>query len=144
MWASNERVLSKMTPKFLTWWEGETEEPSMELQDLELVPIRSTSVLLPLSFRKLAENQIFISWRQLWCFSTAWYDSARFRTAWHGSVPFVFPLQFSTPLEWAGLFTCRYSCAASTAMTPENLLIPRRSITLSLDPLLGYQREDSL
>ncbi len=25
----------------------------------------------------------------------------------------------STNLEWAGLFTCRYSCAASTAGTPE-------------------------
>uniref|UniRef100_A0A671K337 Protein sidekick-2-like n=1 Tax=Sinocyclocheilus anshuiensis TaxID=1608454 RepID=A0A671K337_9TELE len=24
---------------------------------------------------------------------------------------FAFPLQFSTALEWAGLFTCRYSCA---------------------------------
>ncbi len=34
---------------------------------------------------------------------------------------FVFPLQFSTALEWAGLFTCRYSCAASTPMTPEKL-----------------------
>ncbi len=34
---------------------------------------------------------------------------------------FAFPLQFSTGLEWAGLFTCRYSCAASTAMTPEKL-----------------------
>ncbi len=60
-----------MTPKFLTWREGETEEPSMDkekLQDLErleLVPIRSTWVLLPLSLRKLAENQLFISWRQL-------------------------------------------------------------------------------
>ncbi len=28
---------------------------------------------------------------------------------------FAFPLQFSTAIEWAGLFTCRYSCAASTA-----------------------------
>ncbi len=71
MWASNERVLSKMTPKFLTWREGETEEPSMDrekLQDLErleLVVIRSTSVLLPLRLRKWAENQLFILWRQL-------------------------------------------------------------------------------
>ncbi len=58
-----------MTPKYLAWREWETEEPSMDrekLQDLErleLVPIRSTSVLLPLSLRKLAENQLFISWR---------------------------------------------------------------------------------
>ncbi len=27
----------------------------------------------------------------------------------------------STALEWAGLFTCRYSCTASTAVTPEKL-----------------------
>ncbi len=31
------------------------------------------------------------------------------------SARFAFPLQFSTAIEWAGLFTCRYSCAASTA-----------------------------
>ncbi len=43
------------------------------------------------------------------------------------SARFVFPLQFSTTLEWAGLFTCRYSCAASTDVTPEIFLIPRRS-----------------
>ncbi len=30
---------------------------------------------------------------------------------------FVFPLQFSAALDWVGLFTCRYSCAASTAVT---------------------------
>ncbi len=41
-------------------------------------------------------------------FSTAWYNSAQ-----HGSARFAFPLQFSTTLEWAGLFTCRYSCAMS-------------------------------
>ncbi len=30
---------------------------------------------------------------------------------------FAFPPQFSAALEWgAGLFTCRYSCAASTAV----------------------------
>ncbi len=34
-------------------------------------------------------------------------------------VRLAFPLQFSTTLEWAGLFTCRYSRAASTAVTPE-------------------------
>ncbi len=37
------------------------------------------------------------------------------------SARFAFPLQFSTALEWAGLFTCRYSCIASTAVTPEKL-----------------------
>ncbi len=30
---------------------------------------------------------------------------------------FAFPLQFSTTIEWAGLFTRRYNCAASTAVT---------------------------
>ncbi len=44
----------------------------------------------------------------------AWHSSVQF-----GSGRFVFPLQFSTALEWAGLFTCCYSCAASTAVTPE-------------------------
>ncbi len=52
----------------------------------------------------------------LWCFSTVWYDSARLSTARH-----AFPLQFSTALEWAGLFISHYSCATSTAMTPEKL-----------------------
>ncbi len=32
-----------------------------------------------------------------------------------------FTLQSSTALEWVELFTCRYSCAASTAVTPEIL-----------------------
>ncbi len=30
-----------------------------------------------------------------------------------------FSLQFSTAVEWAGLLTCLYTCAASTAVTPE-------------------------
>ncbi len=55
-----------------------------------------------------------------WRFSTAWYG-----TVWHGSVRYgtaqfgsvAFPLQFSTAIEWAGLFTHRYNCAASTAVT---------------------------
>ncbi len=38
-----------------------------------------------------------------------------------GSALFAFPLQFSTALEWAGLCTYHYSCAASTAVTPEKL-----------------------
>ncbi len=55
-----------------------------------------------------------------WCFSTAWYGtvrhgSVRYGTAQFGSV--AFPPQFSTAVEWAGLFTRRYNCAASTAVT---------------------------
>ncbi len=46
---------------------------------------------------------------------TVWFGTARYGTAHFGSV--AFPLQFSTAIEWAGLFTRRYSCAASTAMT---------------------------
>ncbi len=38
-------------------------------------------------------------------------------TARLSSGRFAFPLQFSTALEWAGLIACRYSRAASTAMT---------------------------
>ncbi len=45
-------------------------------------------------------------------FGTACYGTARL-----GLCRFAFPLQFSDALEWAGLFTCRYSCAASTAGT---------------------------
>ncbi len=56
----------------------------------------------------------------LWRFSTAWYGtvrhgSVRYGTAQFGSV--AFPPQFSTAIEWAGLFTRRYNCAASTAVT---------------------------
>ncbi len=55
-----------------------------------------------------------------WRFSTAWYGtvrhgSVRYGTAQFGSV--AFPPQFSTAIEWAGLFTRRYNCAASTAVT---------------------------
>ncbi len=45
------------------------------------------------------------------------YGSARLGTVRLSSGRFAFPLQFSTALEWAGLFTCHYSCAASTAVT---------------------------
>ncbi len=46
----------------------------------------------------------------------------RFSTVWYGTVRlssgrFAFPPQFSTAIEWAGLFTRRYNCAASTAVT---------------------------
>ncbi len=56
----------------------------------------------------------------IWRFSTAWYGtvrhgSVRYGTAQFGSV--AFPPQFSTAIEWAGLFTRRYNCAASTAVT---------------------------
>ncbi len=70
-----------------------------------------------------------------------WYDTARHGSVRHGSVSarFAFPLQFSTALEWAGFFTCHYSCAASTAWLLKNVLSLSRSITLSLDPLFSYQ-----
>ncbi len=41
------------------------------------------------------------------------FGSGRFIKARLGSVRFASPLQFRTALEWAGLLTCRYSCAAS-------------------------------
>ncbi len=44
------------------------------------------------------------------------YDSARLGTVWLSSGRFAFPLQFSTAIEWAGLFTRRYNCVASTAI----------------------------
>ncbi len=62
-----------------------------------------------------------------WRFSTAWYGTVRHGSLRHGMAQFgsgrlAFPLQFSTAsgsttLEWAGLFTRRYSFAASTAVT---------------------------
>ncbi len=47
------------------------------------------------------------------------YGSARqpYGTVRLSSGRFAFPLQFSTAIEWAGLFTRRYNCAASTAVT---------------------------
>ncbi len=50
------------------------------------------------------------------------HGTVRFGTARYGTVRlssgrFAFPLQFSTAIEWAGLFTRRYNCAASTAVT---------------------------
>ncbi len=41
----------------------------------------------------------------------------RFGSVRYGSGRFAFPLQFSTAIEWVGLFTRRYNCAASTAVT---------------------------
>ncbi len=50
------------------------------------------------------------------------HGTVRFGTARYGTVrlssgQFAFPRQFSTAIEWAGLFTRRYNCAASTAVT---------------------------
>ncbi len=50
------------------------------------------------------------------------HGTVRFGTARYGTVRlssgrFAFPPQFSTTIEWAGLFTRRYNCAASTAVT---------------------------
>ncbi len=46
-----------------------------------------------------------------------WLGMVQNGSARLSSARFVFPLQFSTALDWAGLFTCRYS----TAVTPEKL-----------------------
>ncbi len=45
------------------------------------------------------------------------HGTVRFGTARLSSGWFAFPPQFSTAIEWAGLFTRRYNCAASTAVT---------------------------
>ncbi len=42
---------------------------------------------------------------------------ARYGTVRLSSGRFAFPPQFSTAIEWAGLFTRHYNCAASTAVT---------------------------
>ncbi len=47
--------------------------------------------------------------------------TTRLGTAQYGTAQFAFPLHFCTALEQAGLFTCHYSGAASTALTPEKL-----------------------
>ncbi len=50
------------------------------------------------------------------------HGTVRFGTARYGTVRlssgrFAFPPQYSPAIEWAGLFTRRYNCAASTAVT---------------------------
>ena len=56
-----------MTPRLLTWGEGETEELSivreklLVLDKVDLVPMRRTSVLLLFNLRKFWVNQVFIS-----------------------------------------------------------------------------------
>ncbi len=62
-----------------------------------------------------------------WCWSTVFSEGHCQMVLFHcmvryGSVRlnsgrFAIPLQFSTAIEWAGLFTRRYNCAASTAVT---------------------------
>ncbi len=46
---------------------------------------------------------------------TIFHCVVRLGSARVGSV--LFPPQFSVALEWVGLFTCRYSCAVSIAVT---------------------------
>ncbi len=75
--------------------------------------------LAVLIIRACSSRNLFVK-HHLWRFSTAWYGtvrhgSVRYGTAQFGSV--AFPPQFSTAIEWAGLFTRRYNCAASTAVT---------------------------
>ncbi len=45
------------------------------------------------------------------------HGTVRYGTVRLSSGRFAFPPQFSTAIEWAGLFTRRYNCAASTAVT---------------------------
>ena len=60
-----------MTPRLLTWGEGETEELSivsgklLVLDRVDFVPMRRTSVLLLFNLRKFWVNQAFISDKQL-------------------------------------------------------------------------------
>ncbi len=48
---------------------------------------------------------------------TVRFGTARYSTVRLSSGRFAFPPQFSTAIEWAGLLTRRYNCAASTAVT---------------------------
>jgi len=56
-----------MTPRLLTWGEGETEELSIVrekvsvLDKVDLLPMRRISVLSLFNLRKLFINQVFIS-----------------------------------------------------------------------------------
>ncbi len=73
--------------------------------------------------------------RLLWRFYIAWYDSVR-----HGSVRLG--LRFHCSL--VPLYGGRDYLHVALPWLLKNLLILRRSIKLSLDPLLGYPREYSL
>ena len=63
----NDSVLSMMTPRLLTWGDGETVESSMVIERLgvlervDLEPMRRTSVLSLFNLSKLWVNQVFIS-----------------------------------------------------------------------------------
>ncbi len=68
-----------------------------------------------------------------------------------GSVRFAFPLQFSTVLEWAGLYVVLVAPPQDVVQTKhdkqthnKNFFILHCPIKLSLDPLLGYQQEERL
>ncbi len=67
-------------------------------------------------FNISSEGQCFWQFMVLFHFMV-WLGLARLVMARLGPGRFAFPPQFSTAIEWAGLFTCRYSCTASTAMT---------------------------
>ena len=60
-------MLSRVTPRLLTWGQDETEELSivreklLVLDRVDLVPMRRTSVLLLFNLRKFRVNQVFIS-----------------------------------------------------------------------------------
>ncbi len=56
-----------------------------------------------------------------WRFSTAWYGTVWFGTARYGTAQFgsvAFPPQFSTAIEWAGLFTRRYNYSRVVIIAP--------------------------
>ncbi len=67
---SKDKVLSRTTPKLLTWVDEEIIELSTEREKLldfnklDFVPTRRTSVLSVFSLRKLRENQDLISSKQ--------------------------------------------------------------------------------
>lgn len=70
MWDLKESEPSRMTPRLLTWGEGETMELSIEreklstLDRMDLEPTRRISVLSLFSLRKFEVNQVCNSERQ--------------------------------------------------------------------------------
>ncbi len=69
------------------------------------------------SFHCEWEKGIFVSNGAFPLHGTVRFGTARYGTVRLSSGRFAFPPQFSTAIEWAGLFTRRYNCAASTAVT---------------------------
>ena len=67
IWDLKDSVLSRMTPRLLTWGKDETEELSIVseklsvLDKVDLVPMRRTWVLLMFNLRTFRVNQVFIS-----------------------------------------------------------------------------------